>query len=78
VTAGTVARQGNNDKFLVGHPLLAFGPEHPATVAACKHSAFMPTFGTTRAVTRALRRGDGEFARSVKELRRTRPQSIRN
>jgi hypothetical protein len=38
---------------------------------AGKHSAFMPTFGTTRAVTRALRRGDGEFAHSVKELRRT-------
>jgi hypothetical protein len=136
MTAGTMATLGNNDNYLDGHPLLVFGPEHAATVAAGgyskaavkkylfehatlplgafsdenierrfrirfpdrygkasldtsmpvvqrpenliivvvggagKHSAFMPTFGTTRSVTRALRRGDGEFARSVKELRR--------
>jgi len=37
---------------------------------AGKHSAFIPTFGTTRAVTRPLRRADGEIARSVSELRR--------
>jgi hypothetical protein len=36
---------------------------------AGKHSAFIPTFGTTRAVTKALRRRDGQFARSLSELR---------
>jgi hypothetical protein len=36
---------------------------------AGKHSAFIPTFGTTRAVTRMLRRRDGQPARSVSELR---------
>ena len=36
---------------------------------AGKHAAFLPTFGTTRAVTRALKRRDGELARSVQELR---------
>jgi hypothetical protein len=37
---------------------------------AGKHSLFVPTFGTTRSVTRALKRSDGDFAHSVKELRR--------
>jgi hypothetical protein len=37
---------------------------------AGKHSAFIPTFGATRAVTCALKRSDGSLARSVKELRR--------
>lgn len=36
---------------------------------AGKHSAYIPTFGATRAVTRALKRRDGRFARSVEELR---------
>lgn len=36
---------------------------------AGKHSAFIPTFGATRSVTRALTRRDGQFARSVEELR---------
>ena len=36
---------------------------------AGKHSAFIPTFGATRSVTRALKRRDGELARSVSELR---------
>jgi hypothetical protein len=35
---------------------------------AGKHSAFVPTFGATRSVTRALRRRDGSFARSVAEF----------
>ena len=38
---------------------------------AGKHSAFLPTFGATRSVTRALRRRDGGFAASVEELRAT-------
>jgi hypothetical protein len=36
---------------------------------AGKHSAYIPTFGATRSVTRALRRRDGEFARSVRDFR---------
>lgn len=34
-----------------------------------KHSMYLPTFGATRAVTRPLRRADGNFARSVDEFR---------
>lgn len=37
--------------------------------SAGKHSAFIPTLAATRSVTRALRRPDGEFARSIGELR---------
>ncbi len=37
---------------------------------AGKHSAYIPTFGATKAVTRALKRKDGQFARSVEEFRR--------
>jgi hypothetical protein len=37
---------------------------------AGKHSAYIPTFGATRSVTRALKRRDGEFARSVEEFKR--------
>jgi hypothetical protein len=40
------------------------------TGGAGKHSAFIPTFGNTRAVTRALKREDGELVKSVEELRR--------
>ncbi|MBI4207961.1 MAG: hypothetical protein HY527_23320 [Betaproteobacteria bacterium] len=36
---------------------------------AGKHSAYIPTFGATHAVTRALRRRDGQYARSVEEFR---------
>ena len=36
---------------------------------AGKHSAFIPTFGATRAVTRALKRRDGAYARSMEEFR---------
>jgi hypothetical protein len=36
---------------------------------AGKHSAVLPTFGATRAVTRALRRGDGQYARSMADMR---------
>ena len=32
---------------------------------AGKHSAYIPTFGATRSVTRALKRRDGAYARSV-------------
>jgi hypothetical protein len=35
-----------------------------------KHSAFVPTFGASRAVTRALKLRDGKLARSVKDFRR--------
>jgi hypothetical protein len=37
---------------------------------AGKHSAFIPTFGATRAVTRALRTGEGRLATSVNDFRR--------
>ena len=40
------------------------------TGGAGKHSAWIPTFGNTRAVTRALKRADGEFVKSVEELKR--------
>jgi hypothetical protein len=36
---------------------------------AGKHSAYIPTFGATRSVTRPLKRRDGEYARSVEEFR---------
>jgi len=37
---------------------------------AGKHSAYIPTFGASRSVTRALERRDGQPARSVEDLRR--------
>jgi hypothetical protein len=37
---------------------------------AGKHSAYIPTFGATKSVTRALKRADGELAGSVNELRK--------
>ncbi|MFN7087941.1 MAG: hypothetical protein ACK4N4_15135 [Burkholderiales bacterium] len=37
---------------------------------AGKHSAFIPTFGATRAVTRALKCRDGRLAQSVNDFRR--------
>ncbi|MCI3952196.1 MAG: hypothetical protein K0R53_1694, partial [Burkholderiales bacterium] len=40
------------------------------TGGAGKHSAYIPTFGNTRAVTRALKRVDGELVRTVQELKR--------
>ena len=36
---------------------------------AGKHSAYIPTFGATKAVTRALQRKDGQLAKSVAEFR---------
>ena len=40
------------------------------TGGAGKHSSYVPTFGNTRAVTRALKRQDGELVQSVQELKR--------
>ena len=37
---------------------------------AGKHSAFIPTFGATKAVTRALKRKDGTYARTMQDMRR--------
>ena len=37
---------------------------------AGKHSAYIPTFGATKAVTRALKRKDGQLAKSVEEFRK--------
>lgn len=37
---------------------------------AGKYSAYIPTFGASRSVTRALKRRDGQPARSVEDLRR--------
>ena len=36
---------------------------------AGKHSAVIPTFGATRAVTKALKRKDGQYARNMLEMR---------
>ena len=36
---------------------------------AGKHSAYIPTFGATRAITRALRRRDGSYARTVADFK---------
>ena len=40
------------------------------TGGAGKHSAYIPTFGNTRSVTRALKREDGELVKSIEELKR--------
>ena len=40
------------------------------TGGAGKHSQWVPTFGNTRAATRALRRADGELVLSVEDLKR--------
>ena len=40
------------------------------TGGAGKHSQWVPTFGNTRAVTRPLKRLDGELVKSIEELRR--------
>jgi hypothetical protein len=40
------------------------------TGGAGKHSAYIPTFGNTRSVTRALTRADGELVKSIAELKR--------
>ena len=37
---------------------------------AGKHSAYIPTFGATKAVTRALKRADGTLAKTAEEFRR--------
>ena len=134
--AGTMATTGSNNAYYAGQPVLAFGPEHAATVAAGgmtkmdvkrwlfdhatlpmakfsketierrfrrklaeqyasapldtpihmfakpedlivivtggagKHSQYVPTFGNTRAATRALKRVDGTLAKSVHEFKR--------
>jgi hypothetical protein len=136
MTCGTVAITGANNPYYAAEPLLAFGPEHAATIAAggyskadvkryvfenatlplgsfsrenidrrfrvkfaerfatagddarvpmaqCaddimiivaggagKHSMYIPTFGETRSVTRALKLADGTLARSVQDFRR--------
>lgn len=136
MVAGTMATTGTNNPYYAGQPVLAFGPEHAATVAsggmskadvkqwlyeratiplskwskenierrfrrkiaakfadapldtpvhmwwkpddlivivtggAGKHSQYVPTFGNTRSVTRALKRADGELVKSIEELKR--------
>jgi hypothetical protein len=37
---------------------------------AGKHSALIPTFGATQVVTRALKRNDGSYARTMQDMRR--------
>lgn len=135
MTCGTVAITGSNNPYYAGEPLIAFGPEHAATIAAGgyskqdvkryiyehatlplgsfsdqnidrrfrvkfpdryakagpdarvtmaqraedimvivlggagKHSMYLPTFGETRSVTHALKRADGQLARSVQDFR---------
>lgn len=135
MVAGTMAITGSNNAYYAGQPVLAFGPEHAATVAgggmskadvkqwlfehatlplsrfsqetierrfrrklaeqyanapldapvrmfakpedlviivtggAGKHSQYVPTFGNTRAATRALKHADGTLAKSVHEFK---------
>jgi hypothetical protein len=135
MVTGTVAITGQNNVYYAGEPLIVFGPEHAATVAASgfskadvkryilehatiprskfseavferrirasfpnhyvnagpdepvpvaqsaddimvaviggagKHSMFIPTFGATRSVTRALKLRDDTLARSVEDFR---------
>jgi hypothetical protein len=40
------------------------------TGGAGKHSQYIPTFGNTRAVTRALKRANGDLVRSINDLKR--------
>ncbi len=40
------------------------------TGGAGKHSQYVPTFGNTRSVTRALKRADGELVKSIQEFKR--------
>ena len=40
------------------------------TGGAGKHSQYVPTFGNTRSVTRALKRADGKLVKSIQELKR--------
>ena len=134
--AGTMPNTGSNNAYYEGQPVMAFSPEHAATVAldgitkaaakqwlwehatiplskfskesierrfrrkltdqyanvpldtpvhmwakpddliiivtggAGKHSQWVPTFGNTRSVTRALKREDGELVKSIRELKR--------
>jgi hypothetical protein len=134
MVSGTMATTGSNNAYYAGQPVLAFGPEHAATVAsrgmtkaqvkqwlhedaviplsrfsedniarrfrrrnaeqfanapldapvhmwgkpedlivivtggAGKHSQYIPTFGITRAATRALKRADGTLVRKLAEL----------
>jgi len=136
MVAGTMATTGSNNAYYAGQPVLAFGPEHAATVAgggmskadvkqwlfehamlplgkfsrenidrrfrrklsdryadapldapvrmvtkpedlivivtggAGKHSQYVPTFGNTRAATRALKRADGTLAKSIQDFSR--------
>jgi hypothetical protein len=136
MTCGTAAITGSNNAYYAGEPLIAFGPEHAAAVAAGgyskadvkrylfehatlplgsfsdenierrfrikwperyakagpearvpitqraedimvvvlggagKHSMYIPTFGETRSVTRALKLADGSLARTVQAFRR--------
>ncbi len=136
MVAGTMANTGSNNAYYAGQPVIAFGPEHAATVAskgmskadvrqwlweratiplskfsqegidrrfrrkladqyanasldtpvhmwakpedliiivtggAGKHSQWVPTFGNTRSVTRALKRADGELVKSIQEFKR--------
>jgi hypothetical protein len=37
---------------------------------AGKHSAYVPTFGATQPITRALKLANGNYAQSVEEFRR--------
>ena len=52
---------------------VAKSPENYTIVViggAGKHSAFIPTFGNTRQVTRGLKHDDGRYVMSIHELRR--------
>ena len=52
---------------------VAKSPENYTIVViggAGKHSAFIPTFGNTRLVTRGLKHEDGRDVLSIQELRR--------
>jgi len=63
------------ERYAQGHALtpvtMVQAPEDFIIVVlggAGKHSAYLPTFGTTRAVTHPLRTADGRMARSIDDL----------
>ena len=80
MAAGTIATTGSNNARPRSSPTRrSYAGSHVEktgrliviiTGGAGKHSAYIPTFGNTRAVTRALKRVNGELVGTVQELKR--------
>ena len=69
IQAGGLGLDGVKDRAGVAAPQVVNLIIIVVIGGAGKHSAYIPTFGATRSVTRALKRRDGQFARSLEELR---------